>query len=61
MKQRTTAVTLAIAALINAPAAVAADDDTRLFKDWSYGQHIDEFTRSQGYYDCSGDKRWRSI
>lgn len=33
----------------------AAEQGTRLFKDWHYGQHIDQFPRSQGYYDCSDD------
>lgn len=49
-----TATTIAGAALIAAP-AVVADNSTRLFQDWHYGQHIDEFSRSQGYYDCTGD------
>lgn len=49
-----TAAAIAGAAFITPPVAVA-DDGTRLFQDWHYGQHIDEFPRSQGYYDCSGD------
>ncbi len=45
------------ASLIVLPATVVADDDTRLFKDWHYVQHKDEFPRSQGYYDFTGDAR----
>lgn len=29
--------------------------DNRLFKGWDYGDSIDSFPRSQGYYDCSAD------
>lgn len=55
MKQTITVAAFASAAFIISPVAFAAEDSTRLFKDWHYGQHIDEFPRSQGYYDCSGD------
>lgn len=40
--------------LMTTPALVA-DTGARLFQDWHYGQHIDEFPRSQGYYDCTSD------
>jgi hypothetical protein len=33
--------------------ALLADTSARLFQDWYYGQHINEFPPSQGYYDCS--------
>jgi hypothetical protein len=55
MKQSITVAALASATFIITPVAFAAENSTRLFKDWHYGQHIDEFPRSQGYYDCSGD------
>lgn len=54
MKYWITTAALASASLIAVPIAVA-NDDTRLFQDWHYGQHIDEFPRSQGYYDCTSD------
>ncbi|CAM3967002.1 hypothetical protein VRRI112168_08190 [Vreelandella rituensis] len=38
-----TAAALASVALFITPAVVAAEDDTRLFKHWHYGQHIDDF------------------
>lgn len=53
-KQGLTAAVLTSMVLATVP-AFAAEDSTRLFKDWHYGQHVDEFPRSQGYYDCSGD------
>ncbi|RUR52010.1 hypothetical protein [Vreelandella populi] len=34
---------------------VVAEAGARLFQNWHYGQHIDEFPRSQGYYDCKAD------
>lgn len=47
-------VALASSAAFAAHAAVG-DENTRLFQDWHYGQNIDDFPRSHGYYDCSGD------
>lgn len=40
--------------LMAAP-VLLAETGARLFQDWHYGQHIDEFPRSQGYYDCTSD------
>tara|TARA_R110000850_G_scaffold276394_1_gene418361 strand:+ start:1210 stop:1899 length:690 start_codon:yes stop_codon:yes gene_type:complete len=54
MKQWITAGVLTSLALIASP-IVDADESTQLFKDWHYGQHIDQFPRSQGYYDCTAD------
>ena len=50
-----TKVTLAIAAFCIMPAVAFAESDTQLFKNWSYGQHIDSIPSDQGYYDCSED------
>lgn len=54
MKQWAAAVVWISMSLIASPVLVA-DEDTQLFKDWHYGQHIDQFPRSQGYYDCTAD------
>ncbi|SDN60555.1 hypothetical protein [Vreelandella arcis] len=54
MKQWITAAALTSMALTASP-VVGADEDTQLFKEWHYGQHIDEFPRSLGYYDCTAD------
>lgn len=34
---------------------LVAEAGARLFQSWHYGQHIDEFPRGQGYYDCTAD------